>query len=276
METKKTKYCVYCGEKIAADGEKCEHCGEWFESSSVSRNHILNSYVPEETIEEEEIETVKVNNTPVDNTNNIDAVINSINSNKKEDSNINHDLNNYNDIQDNNYNNHQNNDLNNRNNISKYSNILPIRRFFLLMFLTGGLYVYYWVYKTNCYLKDDLGKDVSPGLRTFLMFIPIANIIVFYQTIEDMNNFIKREGIESYSSVLNTLIHVFLGYLLSFWVYINIQESINEFWRIKEPNLPVKREFSNPEIIVMFLGAILWILYFALIFLMAFLAPLIP
>ncbi|WP_225370697.1 DUF4234 domain-containing protein [Methanobrevibacter arboriphilus] len=61
------------------------------------------------------------------------------------------------------------------------------------MVFTLGLYSFYWVYKTNCYLKDDLGKDVSPGIRTFLMIIPIANIIVFYQTLEDMNQFIKQE-----------------------------------------------------------------------------------
>ena len=147
----------------------------------------------------------------------------------------------------------------------EYSKILPIRRLFLLMISTLGLYSFYWIYKTNCYLRDDLGKDVSPGFRTLAMFIPIANIIAFYKTIEDINVFIKEENIETYSPVLNTIIHVFFGLFISFWVYINVQESINEFWKIKEFNLPIRRKFSNSEIGVMILGVVLWIIYLAII-----------
>ncbi|WP_225370696.1 hypothetical protein [Methanobrevibacter arboriphilus] len=50
MESEKHKYCIYCGEKISADAEKCEHCGNWFERSSVSRNHIQNNYVSKDNL----------------------------------------------------------------------------------------------------------------------------------------------------------------------------------------------------------------------------------
>ncbi|MDR0900750.1 MAG: hypothetical protein LBM26_03730, partial [Methanobrevibacter sp.] len=73
-------------------------------------------------------------------------------------------------------------------------------------------------------------------------------------------NFIQGEGIESYSSGLNTLIWLFLGSwfgTLGMWTLINVQESINEFWRKREPNLPIRRSFSNGEILIMLLGIIL-------------------
>lgn len=250
MESEKHKYCIYCGEKISADAEKCEHCGNWFERSSVSRNHIQNNYVSKDNLKED-------NDLKNGNTN--DIHINDI-GDKSESFSESNSVNNY-----------------NKKNFPEYSNILPIRRLLLLMAFTLGLYSFYWVYKTNCYLRDDLGKDVSPGIRTFLMIIPIANILVFYQTLEDMSQFIKQEKIESsYSSGLNVLTLIFsnflpfIGVVLSFWVYTNVQESINEFWRIKQSNLPVRREFSNSEILVMILGAIFWLVFF--IFYIGFLA----
>lgn len=83
------------------------------------------------------------------------------------------------------------------------------------------------------------------------MIVPIDNIIVLYQTFDDMKKFIKQEGIETYSSGLNILTLIlsnfvpFIGIVLSFWVYINVQESINEFWRAKEPNIAIRREFID-------------------------------
>jgi len=222
MEPKETKFCVYCGKKIFADAERCTHCGEWLNESSISRNHISYTYTSRKNIDEEDNSIIPLNN--------------------------------------------QNNA--NKANIgdgTEFSKVLPIRRLFLLMILTCGLYSIYWIYKTNCYIRDDLGKDVSPGWRTFLFtLIPIANIIVFYMTLNDMGKFIKQEGIECYSPGLNTVVDVLFGGIISFWVLINVQEVINEFWRIKEPNLPIRREFSNSEIIVMIIP--LLILIFVAIF----------
>lgn len=308
MEPKESKYCIYCGKKISADAEKCEHCGEWFEDSSISRNHIPNNYVPQEKIDEEENIGLngenKIKNDQVDNTNNINTIINSINANDSKKSNIddiapnnvgnvnnninkdngNVDVNNNTNMGNGNGNVNVNNgnldngiignsdNIKNSSNIknaSKYSNILPIRRLLLLTIVTGSLYGFYWFYKNNCFLKDDLGKDINPIGRTILLIIPIANIIVFYDLLSYMNKYIEAEGIDSYSPGLNTLIWLFVpfGHI---WALVNVQESINELWRIKKPNLPIRREFNNPEIIVIFLGVILWISYYAFIFFIIF------
>ena len=135
------------------------------------------------------------------------------------------------------------------------------------MILTGGLYSIYWFYKNTSYLRDEFGKDINVGLRTLAFaIIPIANIIVFYELLNDMNKLIEAKGLECYSSGVNTLV-----WLLFFpmWVYINVQESFNEYWRVQDPHLPIRRKFDNSEILVMVLipvvSFILLILFIAII-----------
>jgi hypothetical protein len=246
MEPKDTKYCAYCGKEIPIDSERCIHCGEWLNESSVTRNHTPYSYTSEDNLD-------KGNNT-LENSDLENENLGYIPNKRVEDNYPRPPSNPNNPIR------------NNNEYIAEYSKILPMRRFFLLMLFTGNLYAFYWIYKTNCYLRDDLGKDVSPGFRTFLLIIPLLNIISFYQTIEDMNDFIKSKSIETYSSGLSTLVWIFLRSITGIWVYVNVQESINDFWRIKEPKLPIRREFNGTEIVVMILGVIFWIIFIILYF----------
>jgi len=238
MENTGDKYCVYCGKEISADAKRCIHCGEWLDDNSISTNHSSYSTAPQESIAEE---------------NDVSGYV----PNNRVEENMDNSSNNY-------------NNANNVNiqRVTEYSKILPIRRLFLLMVFTLGLYEYYWIYKTNCYIRDVLGKDVSPGWRTVGMFVPIASIIVLYMTFDDMNQFIKQERIETYSSGLNVFLLMISGFIplvgiaIPFWIFINVQETINEFWRIKEPNLQIRRDFSNSEILVMVLGVIFWVIVF--------------
>jgi hypothetical protein len=151
------------------------------------------------------------------------------------------------------------------NNTYEESKIIPIRRFFLLMMLTCGLYSIYWYYKNSCYLRDEFGRDISVGLRTIAFaIIPIANILVFYELLRDMKEIIEAKGVEVYSPGINTLIFYFVPFF-GLWVYINVQETFNEFWRVHEPHLPVRRDFNNGEILAMIL---LFIITFVIIFLL--------
>lgn len=51
-----------------------------------------------------------------------------------------------------------------------------------LMIITFGIYAIYWYYQTATELKG-LANDTaaSPGLWTFLLFIPLANIYSIYK-----------------------------------------------------------------------------------------------
>lgn len=50
---------------------------------------------------------------------------------------------------------------------------------------------------------------------------------------------------------------------LQIWVLINIQESLNELWKKEQPELPVRRSFSDVEIMIMI---IIPVLLFIIIF----------
>ncbi|KZX16323.1 hypothetical protein MBCUT_09360 [Methanobrevibacter cuticularis] len=222
----KTKYCIYCGNEIPFDAKKCKYCYEWVDEDSISRNNAVNSY-SSETI-------------PDDNP----------------------DKNKY------------STDENNRvsypqynNNVVEYSKIIPMRRFYLLMILTGGLYAYYWFYKNASHLRDYHGKDINVAFRTLcFIIVPIANWIVFYELLNDMKKPIKDKGLECYSpglTLLGLILVGFIGFIfapfIQLWFFINVQESFNEYWRLEEPNLPIRRSFSNGEIVVMILGIFLTI-----------------
>jgi uncharacterized BrkB/YihY/UPF0761 family membrane protein len=68
-----------------------------------------------------------------------------------------------------------------------------------------------------------------------------------------MKPYIEKKGIKSYSPILNLLGFIIFGFsFLGIWFYINVQESFNEYWRLEQSHLPIKRDFSNAEILIIF------------------------
>jgi len=222
---RKTKFCIYCGKKIPTNAKKCSYCFEWLDDEFSSEDHgsdVNNS-----------VDKIGENKTSPD------SYLKNQNFNKKPRETNPH-----------------------YKNTEEYSKVIPIRRFYLLMIITFGLYSIYWFYKNSSYLRDEFGKDINVGLRTFAFaLIPVANIIVFYELLNDMKKLIEEKGLESYSSGLNTCILLFFslfgGGFLVIWVYINVQEYFNDFWRIHESSLPIRRKFNNGEILVMILMPII-------------------
>lgn len=52
---------------------------------------------------------------------------------------------------------------------------------FVLPLITLGIYQFVWHYKVNNGLRER-GVDVSPGLATFALIIPIANLVTVLRT----------------------------------------------------------------------------------------------
>ena len=135
-----------------------------------------------------------------------------------------------------------------RKNIKKYSEGIPIRRILLLMIVTCGLYVIYWFYRSSKFTKE-YGKDVNPILRTILFFIPIVNLVAIYLLFHDIKNIVKTKDI-SFNVPINFILFIF-GHLLSLWSIINIQEAMNEYYRLNNPNVIERRKFTTSEKVVM-------------------------
>ncbi|KZX13491.1 DUF4234 domain-containing protein [Methanobrevibacter filiformis] len=156
----------------------------------------------------------------------------------------------------------------------EYSKVLPLSKYFLLMVLTCGLYNIYWFYKNLKYIKNYHDEDISVGLRTFCFcFVPIAGLLVFYEFLDDMNHYAKSKGLETYSSGLQLLGIILSNFFVLIplypWFFMNIQETINEYWRLEEPNLPIKRSFSSGEFIVLIVGGIITLIFYYMFFIAA-------
>ncbi|MCL2687865.1 MAG: DUF4234 domain-containing protein [Methanobrevibacter sp.] len=253
----KIKHFDYSIDGNVEDLENHEYYKDKLSDNSLSRNHVYNNSVLDENIgEDSSISLEDTSKEDINKENSSKEDINKENVDEKDTNGQTIDV--KKDTIENKID-KSNNSLHSK----EYSKAIPIRRLFLLMIFTLGIYGFYWYYKNCCYLRDEFNKDINPILRTILLIIPIVNIIFFYLLLRDMNVYIEDEGIESYSPILNTLIMIFLGgpSVVGMWVLINVQESFNEFWRIKENGLPIRREFNTKEIIVMAVTSVF--IYFA-------------
>ena len=234
MNGTKTKYCIGCGKKIDRTTNKCPYCHTWQDNPDISRNHLLNTYVsPEHNSELNKIDRKGLENN-----------ISSINEENTA----------------------------NKNKII-YSDVLLIRRLLLLLIMGSGLYRIWWYYKTNSLLKNKLNQNIHPVLRTIGFLIPFVRWIMFYLLIHKYEKILYKEDIESYSSILNTFIFIFIPIIGPIWTICNIQESINFLWYKLEPDLPVRRKFTTGEkvfliiiilIIMSLLALIIYILMLSL------------
>jgi hypothetical protein len=225
-----TKTCEYCGKEIPITANKCRYCYNWVNEEAISRNHIPNHYVPEK---------------PIYNTYNDtdDYLKENIEEIEK----------------------YNSQEFKEKHEVMNYNHALPIRRLFLLMFFTMNLYSIYWFYYNSKILKEQYNKNINVWIRTICFaLIPIANWVVFYWLLLDWENLIESKGIESFSAPLNLIIYICVPFL-GIWTLINVQESMNDFWRIEDLNLHTQRRFSRNEIIVMILFGLLEFLIFLMI-----------
>ena len=51
----------------------------------------------------------------------------------------------------------------------------------VLFIITLGIYGIYWLYVTNREIIERLGRDESPGLWTFLTYVPIAQWFAYWK-----------------------------------------------------------------------------------------------
>jgi len=81
--------------------------------------------------------------------------------------------------------------------------IRSVGRCFLLLFFSGGLWAFAWIYHTT----KEVGSKVnnpppSPGLRTVLYVVPIANYVMWFLSWQDIENYCKRARSEDFPMVL--------------------------------------------------------------------------
>lgn len=174
--------------------------------------------------------------------------------------------------------------------VQQYSNAQAPWRLALLSIVTFGIYKIYWFYRNWKHLKIHRSLDISPGWRTVGLFVPIYNIVLIYRQVRDIRDFANQSGFETYSSPgWLTFAYIFLSGilfrlaiykwkltdseefsgltilrllidLLSIWLLVVVQKTLNRFWKKEQPELGMKSTFSAREIVLLVTGGFFWYL----------------
>lgn len=270
MESKNYKYCVHCGKKIPSTAKKCRYCQEWLNPNDISSNGNHDYLSNECSLKtEDNLDLANGSNNYLanksENKDDLESSLANKSENKEDLENLQtQGLKNDNDLASSGIKSFNDSAINTSsfysNNIvnKKFSTkIIPIRRLFLLVLFAGDLYSFYWFYTNAKLLKEHFNEDISVELRTIGLLIPIVNWFVFYDLLSDYEYLIEEKGLESYSTGWNFLIYFFVPFL-GIWSLINIQESINELWKLEEPELAISRKFTNTEILILVICGLIW------------------
>lgn len=174
--------------------------------------------------------------------------------------------------------------------VEKYSNAQAPWRLVLLSILTFTVYEIYWFYRNWKHLKIHKNLNISPGWRTVGLFIPIYNIFLIYRQFIDIRDLAKQASCETYSSpggitfgyiflsgisfklslyewkltapeeLLGITIGGLLIDLLAVWLLVDVQKTLNAYWKKEQPILEMRTKFSGGETTLLVIGGIFWIL----------------
>ena len=159
----------------------------------------------------------------------------------------------------------------------RYSNKLPMRKFFFLYIITQGLFVFSWFHRNWKHMKES-GKKIRPGWRTACLFVPFYNIWLMYAMFRDAIKMVKVKNIRT-RPALNIFLLFFLAVtidnrlglrlpepwdnisyvftLLSFLPLYWTQGYLNDYWD-KTKKLPLRPGFTAGQIIWITVGILMW------------------
>lgn len=159
-----------------------------------------------------------------------------------------------------------------------------IRKIVLLNILTFGFYSFRLFYLN---WKEFRGRawqqEISPGWRTFGLFVPIVGIVLLYRQFRDIQAHIEeRVAIERIAPLLLAIgwysqvwidragskyfesaepLPTFASLAVSTGVIVLFQQKLNAYWQHEMPDLPLQSRFSTWEKVFATLGSFIWVLF---------------
>jgi hypothetical protein len=101
---------------------------------------------------------------------------------------------------------------------------------------------------------------VSPGLRTFLLAIPIGNWIVTYQAWDDINEYCRRYGVPGFNVALYLVLTILVPFA-SIFTFISVQSKMNDAHVARLGANPPKAKMSTADWVTVGIGLGLFVLY---------------
>ncbi len=148
----------------------------------------------------------------------------------------------------------------------EFSHGQPTAHLLILSILTLGLYEFYWFHRNWRHLEEHLQQQLRPGWRTLGLLVPGLNVFLVYDQLRMIAEAAGRAGIAvTYSPGIATAVFfvlAFLSNLTMVWALslltvlplLPVQETLNRFWAVEQPERQIRRQFSGAELAAMAAG----------------------
>jgi hypothetical protein len=143
--------------------------------------------------------------------------------------------------------------------------IRGVGRCLLLLIVSGGLWAFAWMYHTTKEVSSRVNQPPpSPGLRTFLYLIPIANLVMWFMAWKDIEEYTKRAGSENFPSTLWWILTFFLG-IVGVYSYPLAQSRMNDAHRAATNGQATDAPMEAIDWVFVGIGLFFWILWIVII-----------
>lgn len=140
--------------------------------------------------------------------------------------------------------------------------IRSVGRCFLLLFFSGGLWAFAWMYHTAKEVTPHVRPNPpSPGTRAALYIIPIYNLVLMYQTWEEINDYAGRARAEQFNVVLLFI----LSFFVSFITYPIVQMRLNDAHRAATNGQARNAPMETIDWVLVGIGIALFVLWWLFI-----------
>ncbi|MGH9369851.1 MAG: trypsin-like peptidase domain-containing protein, partial [Thermoanaerobaculia bacterium] len=155
----------------------------------------------------------------------------------------------------------------------RYSDAQPIWQLVLLWVSTFGFYGIRWFYRTWKQLKRDRDLDMSPGLHTLGLFVPILNLVLVFNLFKEIKEYAEDARI-IVRWAPGPLVAAFVGLnllwklpppwwafsLLSVCLLAAAQATLNRYWSVRQAGVPVRRRMSGGQFAAVVVGGFCFLL----------------
>lgn len=155
----------------------------------------------------------------------------------------------------------------------RYSDAQPLWQLVLLSIATFSFYNIRWFYRTWKQLKRNHDLDMSPGLHTVGLFVPILNIVLAFNLFKEIKEYAEDAG-KTVRWAAGPLVAVFVGMnllwrlpppwwafaLLSVFVLAAVQSTLNGYWAVRQPGLQPRRGMTGGQVAAVVLGGFCFLL----------------
>jgi hypothetical protein len=136
-----------------------------------------------------------------------------------------------------------------------------------LSIFTLGLYEVFWFWRNWRDLRDRSGLELSPGWCTLGLLVPVINVALVYQQLRLVRDAAKTRGVEpTYSpfavtaaffalAIAGNLTLVWIVSLLNVLPLVPVQQTLNQLWRVEQPDAQLRERFAPYEMAAMVAGA---------------------